>query len=720
MPSFTHDCRALIPAIALLVAVPIATSAATPVAVAATGDHAATTDDGPASGTLMLHGLQATDTVPAVRLGTDMDVTVSGSIARVRVTQAFRNTSNTWMEATYLYPLPQDGAVDGLRMVVGQRVIVGRIETRETAKALYEKAKASGRKAGLVEQQRPNMFTTSVANVGPGETVLIAIEYQAPVTQANGTYSLRLPLVVGPRYTPPHTLITAAAVADANNVTAAPVLTPHAGVSLNPTSITVHLQPGFKAANVISPYHPIIVTGRDDDRTIRLAAGAVPADRDFELDWRSASADPTLGLFREQTAGGDYVMATITPPATLSALPMPPREMVFVIDNSGSMGGASMDEAKASLIHALSTLRPQDHFNIIRFDDTMTQLFEHSVAATPDQVALGKRFAGGLQAAGGTEMLPALQAALKDAAASGGAQALRQIVFLTDGEVSNEQEMMAALGQDGGRSHIFFVGIGSAPNDYLMSRMATIGRGTYTHVGTPGEVAAKMMPLLDILGHPAMRDLSVKVDGGTLDLTPRMLPDIYAGQPLVLAGKTDHLSGTITVSGTIGDRHWERTLDLAEAENSPAVAKLWARRRIDDIEADRTLGKMDDKAADDAVADIGLANGLVTSRTSLVAIDETPVRPAGESLTREDLPINLPAGWSFDTLFGGEARRAALRNADTLAARAAEQAGRLDLPQTATGFVGTIAEGVALLLAGMAGLLLLGRPGLLRRRGERA
>lgn len=705
MPRSAFARHALIPAIALIAAAPLATLAPMP----ATAQDVATQDDGPGTGTLMLRGPKATDAAPAVRLGTDMDVTVSGSIARVRVTQAFRNTSDKWMEATYLYPLPTDGAVDSLKMVVGNRVIVGKIEKRETAKALYEKAKVNGQKASLVEQQRPNMFTNSVANVGPGETVLIAIEYQAPVAQANGTYSLRLPLVVGPRYTPTHTLTSAAAVADADAITSAPVMNPKAGIALNPTSITVHLQPGFKAANVISPYHKVTVTGRDDDRTVRLADGTLPADRDFELDWRSASANPTLGLFRQQTASGDYVMATVTPPADLSQLPTPPREMVFVIDNSGSMGGASMDEAKASLIHALSTLRPQDHFNIIRFDDTMTQLFDHSVTAAPDQVALAKRFANGLEAAGGTEMLPALKAALTDAAASGGTAALRQVIFLTDGEVSNEQEMMAALGADGGKSHVFFVGIGSAPNDYLMSRMASIGRGTYTHVGTPDEVAAKMMPLLDILGHPAMQDLAVKVEGGTLDLTPKMLPDIYAGQPLVLVGRTDHLSGTITVSGDIGGKRWEKTVDLTKAEDSPAVAKLWARRRIDDIEADRTLGKMQGDAADAAITDIGLSNGLVTSQTSLVAIDETPTRPAGEGLTREDLPINLPAGWDFDTLFGGASGKAAMRNADTLAARAAEQARGLDLPQTATGFVGTIAQGLALLIVGLGGLVMLRR-----------
>lgn len=708
----------LIPAAVLALGAPAALAVHAGAALAAdeAGEDAAPgdqSDEGPAAGTLMLRGQGIAQVMPAVRLGTDMEVNVTGQVARVRVTQAFRNTSDKWMEASYLYPLSQDGAVDSLKMVVGQRVIVGRIQPREKARAAYEQAKASGRKAGLVEQQRPNMFSTMVANVGPGETVLIAIEYQAPVAQANGTFSLRLPLVVGPRYTPPHTLNSDAAVADANAVTAAPVLDPKLGAKLsgglNPTSIAVRLAPGFDVANLISRYHRIDVSGPLDDRTVRLADTAVPADRDFVLEWRSAAADPTLGLFAQHTAKGDYVMASVTPPADLSALPTPPREMVFVIDNSGSMGGDSMDEAKASLIHALGTLRPQDHFNVIRFDDTMTRLFEHSVAATPDQVALARRFAGSLEAQGGTEMLPALRAALADAGSGGGSdpEVLRQIVFMTDGEISNEREMMAAIGADGGRSHVFMVGIGSAPNDYLMERMSTIGGGVYTHVGAPGEVAAKMMPLLDVLSHPAVRDLSVRVEGGSLDLTPSRLPDVYAGRPLVLVGRSDHLAGTLTVSGRIGGKLWERRVDLAAALPSPAVEKLWARRRITDIEADRALGKLDDGAADAEVERVGMENGIVTSRTSLVAVDETPSRPDGARLTREELPINLPAGWDFDRLFGQAAQRNA--GGDGSGDLAAMQAQALELPQTATGFLGVIGKGCALLLAGLAGFAVLMR-----------
>lgn len=712
MPHSLSLRRALIPSAMMVLAAPVAV--AVQVSAAAAADESApgeASDEGPATGTLMLHGQGIARSMPAMRLGTDMDVTVTGQTARVRVIQAFRNTSDKWMEASYLYPLPQDGAVDSLKMVVGQRVIVGHIEPREKARATYEAAKASGRKAGLVEQQRPNMFSTMVANVAPGETVLIAIEYQAPVSQANGTFSLRVPLVAGPRYTPPHTLGSVAAVNDANAVTAAPVLDPALGEKLNPTSISVRLAPGFDVANLISRYHRVNITGPLDDRSIRLD-GSVPADRDFELEWRSASADPTLGLFAQHTARGDYVMASVTPPADTSNLPTPPREMVFVIDNSGSMGGNSLDEAKASLLHALDTLRPQDHFNVIRFDDTMTRLFDHSIAATPDQVDLARRFAGSLEAQGGTEMLPALKAALADAATGGGDDPaiLRQIVFLTDGEISNEREMVAAIGTDGGRVHVFMVGIGSAPNDYLMERMATTGGGIYTHIGTPGEVAAKMMPLLDVLSHPAVRNLSVRVEGGSLDLTPSRLPDVYAGRPLTLVGRTDHLAGTLTVSGTIGGKAWERRVDLASALPSPAIEKLWAHSRISDIEADRALGKLDDAQADAQVERIGMENAIVTSRTSLVAVDETPSRPDGGRLMREKLPINLPAGWNFDTLFGRNAIHGA-PSAQGSGDGAATQGTALELPQTATGFLGRVGKGLALLLAGLAGLACL-----LRRR----
>lgn len=696
--------------IALALALLLAVVGGTLLAGRLRAEDAPSDGDAIGSGTLLLSGKGVAESLPAVRLGTDMDVTVSGAIARVRVTQAFRNTSDRWMEATYLYPLPEDGAVDTLKMVVGDRVIVGHIKRRAEAREIYEKARERGQKAGLVEAERPNMFRNSVANVGPGETVLIQIEYQAPVRQVSGEFSLRLPLVVGPRYVPAQATAdnparTEAAVAKDIDEVTAPLAAPALGKGLNPVSITVHLAPGFVPANLISPYHRIAVS--DDGaqtRTIRLADGEVPADRDFELRWRSASADPTLSLFRQSLDGKDYVMAAIVPPARLPQGKAPPREMVFVIDNSGSMGGQSMDAAKESLLHALDTLRPEDRFNVIRFDDTMTQLFDQSVPATPEQVATARRFTEGLEANGGTEMLPALKAALVDATpdeAPNAVQGVRQVVFLTDGDLSNEKDMMAEIAAHGGRSQVFMVGIGSAPNTFLMRRMAEAGRGTYTNIGDGSEVNAKMTALLDRLKAPVARDLKVTVDGAPIDFTPRRLPDLYVGEPLVLLGRGQALSGRLTVSGMIGDKPWSQTVDLSAAVDSPAVARLWANRRVAEIEAARAAGEVEDDQADGQIADLGLAYSLVTSQTSLVAVDETPTRPAGARLTREELPLLLPAGWDFDTLFNGAAAHA---TPPTAGAEAGE-AEAVTLPRTATGYMALVETGGLALLLGVALLL---------------
>jgi len=640
--------------------------------------------------------------VPAVRLGTDIVANVSGQTARVTVTQAFRNTSEEWMEATYLYPLPDNGAVDTLQMVVGDRIFSGKIKPKEEAREIYEEAKANGQKAGLVEQQRPNMFRNSIANVGPGETVLVQIEFQAPIQQIRGDHSLRMPLVVGPRYVAGSakaggSLARAALLAGSSDVlapTADPEMAARAGSGLNPVSITVNLDPGFSAETISSPYHAVNVSGEGETRTVTLKDGAVPANRDFELRWSAGGEVPELGLFRQTHNALDYVMATITPPsAERESAEAPAREMIFVIDNSGSMAGDSMPAARRSLLYALETLRRQDRFNIIRFDDTMDELFVEAVPASDENIAIGKSFTHGLEAEGGTEMLPALQAALSAKASE---SHLRQIVFLTDGSLSNEAEMMREIGQSDGRSRVFMIGIGSAPNTYLMRRMAEAGRGTFTHVGYGDEAEPQMQRLLDRLSKPLATDLFASVSGGNIDFAPRDLPDLYAGEPLVLIGRTKNLQGTLTVSGTIEGKRWSRSIDLTEAGESDVVTKLWARRRIAEVEAERYSGETSYERADASIEELGMDFHLVTSRTSLIAVDETPSRPDGARLVREELPLLLPAGWDFDRLFG--VQLAGLSR--DIPARDGEERQRLELPNTSTGYRLTLALGLALLIAG--------------------
>jgi Ca-activated chloride channel family protein len=603
----------------------------------------------------------------ALRLGIDIDLTVFGPTVRARVTQIFRNPTQDWVEATYVYPLPEGSAVDTLKMVVGDRVVVGDIRERQQARLVYEQARQQGRKAALTEQERPNIFTNSVANIGPGETVLVQIEYQEPVQQSGDEFSLRVPMVVGPRYNPAPVVqsvdfrpngggwatTSSDPVPDRDRISPQ-VLDPAENAPINPTAITVHLQAGFPLGDVRSHHHAVKVESPDaGTRIIRLAEGPVPADRDFELTWKPAAEKaPSVGLFREHVGDADYLLAFVTPPSVGEAEQKPlPREVIFVIDNSGSMGGTSIVQAKASLLYALGRLQPNDRFNVIRFDDTMDVLFDSPIAADAGHLAHAKSFVSALQAAGGTEMVPAMRAALTDTAGDD-TNRVRQVVFLTDGAIGNEQQLFDTITAMRGRSRVFMVGIGSAPNTFLMTRAAELGRGAFTHIGSVEQVEERMRGLFAKLENPAITALSAKFSDAKADITPAAIPDLYRDEPLVLAARLDKLAGSVEIKGRIGDRPWSATLPLANAAEGKGLSKLWARRKITDAEVARTLRQIAPDDADKTILALALEHQLVTRLTSLVAIDKTPSRPEGEALKLTDLPLNLPAGWDFAKLFG--------------------------------------------------------------------
>jgi Ca-activated chloride channel family protein len=619
--------------------------------------------------------------VEAPLLATDVNVEVSGPTARARVTQLFHNPTAGWVEAVYVYPLPDGGAVDTLKMVVGERIIVGDVMERKTAKAIYEQAKAAGQKATLMEQERPNIFTNSVANIGPGESVLVQIEYQEPVHQSGNEFSLRIPLVVAPRYNPAPVVQTVDfhdraqgggnggdngsrsgwgqvaspaddPVPDRDRIEP-PVLDPRLHPAINPVAITVRLNAGFPLGEVKSPHHPVTIeTPANDIRVVRLADKVVPADRDFELTWTpAAAAAPSVGLFREHIDNADYVLAFVTPPALADAVQQPrPRETVFVIDNSGSMGGTSITQAKASLLYALGRLKPADRFNVIRFDHTMDVLFPDTVPADAAHLDRAKAFVSALEAQGGTEMVPAMQAALTDRR-DGDQDFLRQVVFLTDGEIGNEQQLFDTIAAMRGRSRVYMVGIGSAPNSFLMTHAAEIGRGTYTHIGSVDQVDTRMHELIDKLENPIVTGLTATYSDRA-DTTPAVLPDLYRGEPVVIAAKVGSLAGTLTLTGRIGDRPWTVKLPLANAAEGQGISKLWARRKIADAELARTLHQASPEETDKRILALALEHHLVSRLTSLVAVDTTPSRPPGARLARTELPLNLPAGWDFDKVFG--------------------------------------------------------------------
>jgi len=602
----------------------------------------------------------------ASRLGVDVDLTVSGPTVRARVTQIFRNPTQNWVEAVYVYPLPSGGAVDTLKMVIGDRVVVGDIKERQQARIIYEQAKQNGQKAALTEQERPNIFTNSVANIGPGETVLVQIEYQEPVHQSGNEYSLRVPLVVAPRYNPAPIVqsvdfrndgsgwgaTTSDPVPDRDRISPQ-VADPAKTAPVNPTSIAVRLKAGFALGEVKSHHHNVKIESPDSTtRVVTLSDGAVPADRDFELTWKPAAEKaPSVGLFREHVGDADYLLAFVTPPSAEQTTQKPlPREVVFVIDNSGSMGGTSIVQAKASLLYALGRLQPNDRFNVIRFDDTMDVLFPTSVPADAAHVGEATSFVSALQARGGTEMVPAMQAALTDKL--GESSMVRQIVFLTDGAIGNEQQLFETITAMRGRSRIFMVGIGSAPNTYLMTRASELGRGAFTHIGSVEQVEERMRGLFAKLENPAVTGLTAKFSDAKADVTPAIIPDVYRDEPLVLAAKLDKLAGSLEIKGRVGDRPWSVTLPLQNAAEGKGLSKLWAKRKIGDAEVARTLREMTPEDTDKTILALALDHQIVTRLTSLVAVDKTPSRPEGKQLKLSELPINLPAGWDFEKVFG--------------------------------------------------------------------
>jgi Ca-activated chloride channel family protein len=636
--------------------------------------------------------------VEAPRLATDIDITVSGPTSRARVTQIFNNATKNWVEAIYVNPLPDGGAVDTLKMVIGDRIVVGEIKERIEAKVIYEAAKRSGRKATLIEQERPNIFTNSVANIGPDETVVVQIEYQEPVHRSGNTSSLRVPLVVAPRYNPAPVTQTVDLgrggwgktnepandpVPDRARITA-PVLDPRVEPPTNPVAITVHLNAGFPLGDVKSHHRAVKIDAPSDDvRVIRLDNHVTPADRDFELTWTpAAAAAPSVGLFREHVGNADYMLALVTPPLKADAQKEAlPREMVFVIDNSGSMGGTSITQAKASLLFALDRLKPNDRFNVIRFDHTMDVLFADTVAADAGNIARAKAFVSALQASGGTEMVPPMKAALSDRRGPD-SQYLRQVVFLTDGEIGNEQELFDTIAAMRGRSRVFMVGIGSAPNSFLMTRAAEIGRGTFTHIGSVDQVQERMRELIEKLESPIVTGLTASYTGGAMDATPDALPDLYRGEPIVIAAKLGAADGVLEIKGMIGARPWTVTLPVANAAEGTGLSKLWARRKITDAEIARRLGQASAEETDQRILALALEHHLVSRLTSLVAVDATPSRPEGARLARAELPLNLPAGWDFDKVFGSERKGGNTPATQALERRA--DAGNLSAPAKPT------------------------------------
>ena len=596
-------------------------------------------------GTLLLRARGGGE-IAAPLLDTDVTIRVSGPVARVRVVQSFRNPHEAWYEGIYVFPLPENGAVDRLRLRVGGRVVEGEVRERGVAKQVYAQARAAGQRAALLDQERPNIFTTSVANIGPGETVVVEIEYQQVLRFDNGRFSLRFPMVVGPRYVPAGPL----PVADAWRITP-PVMRPGTeGERTNPVAIRVALDAGVPLGAVESAHHRIELRAPSDARReIALAGGTTPANRDFELSWSPRSAAmPQAAWFTEEVDGGHYGLLMVLPPAAPRSARLP-REVIFVLDTSGSMGGASIRQAKEALELALGRLRPEDRFNVIEFNSFAQALFPAARQADPDNLRMAVRWLRGLEARGGTEMARALGLALDGADRP---EHVRQVIFLTDGAVGNEEHLFGLVRARLGGSRLFTIGIGSAPNSHFMTKAAQLGRGTFTYIGRIDEVRARMDELFAKLESPVVKSLQAHwPDGARAEAWPARLPDLYAGEPVVLVARLERLQGDLRLTGEREGGTWEARVPLERNTGGAGLGSVWAREKVGALMDSLREGAAEDEVRA-RVIELASAHRLVTKYTSFVAVDKTPARAPDEALKLAELPTLLPEGWEYAKVFG--------------------------------------------------------------------
>jgi len=615
----------------------------------------------------------------APALDTDVHIQITGMIARVTVKQKFHNDGTDWKEGIYVFPLPENAAVDQLRMHIGERIIEGQIREKQQAKKEYQQAKASGKRTSLVEQERPNIFTTSVANIGPDEDIVIEITYQQVVRYTDEEFSLRFPMVVAPRYIPGKTIIAGfegtgwsvntSQVVDASRITPPVVNTEQEQNPINPVSLKIDLDTGFLLSHIDSPTHQIDIGIPDNTRyVIQLQNKNVPANRDFELVWQAEpEQSPRAALFTEDMDSDVYSLIMLLPPAS-EISPVLHREVIFVIDTSGSMSGPSIMQAKQALNLALTRLKPGDRFNIIQFNSYTDKLFHFPQAISHHALRQARQYVDNLKAQGGTEMASALRAALlkQDNHVNDSNYHVRQVIFLTDGSIGNEDALFSIIQSQLGNSRLFTIGIGSAPNSHFMNRAAKFGRGTYTYIGKLSEVQTKMEALFSKLESPVLTNIHIQwpedcaKNNCVIESWPQNIPDLYLGEPLLISTKSDALPDSLTITGDIAGSKWSTSLKLNGGQKDSGIPVIWARKKVaalmDQMRQNSNQGRQRKGQEVDAlrntIVETALKHHLVSKYTSLIAVDVTPARDREALLKSHAMPVNLPAGWEYKKIFG--------------------------------------------------------------------
>jgi len=598
---------------------------------------------------------------------TTVKAEISGFLSRVVVTQEFQNPFKERIEAVYTFPLPQNAAVDDMTMLVGDRTVRGKILRREEAEAVYEAAKSGGQVASLLNQERPNIFTQSVANIMPGEQIKITISYVETLKYEDGSYEFVFPMVVGPRYNPG----SAAGVSTGNGVSADTDKVPDASRITPPPvpegmrvghdiSLDITLDAGVPIDSLNSKSHDIDTDRDGPGRAhVRLKNGPVIPNKDFVLKFDVAGKSITDALLTHRSQRGGFFTLILQPPERVTVEDVAPKELVFVLDTSGSMNGFPIEKAKETMKLALDSLYPADTFNIITFAGDTHILFPEPVAATADNLKKAQAFLETRSGGGGTEMMKAIKASLDPSDSQGH---VRIVCFMTDGYVGNDMEIISEV-QKHPNARVFAFGIGGSVNRFLLEKMAENGRGEVEFVALNDDGSAAARRFHERVRNPLLTDISVDWNGlPVADVYPARVPDLFSAKPVVLTGRyTSAGRGVIRLKGKMSGREFVREIAVDFPESiaqHDVLAPLWAKLRIDNLMGQDYQGLQQGAMRPElkeAITGLGLEFRLMTQFTSFVAVEEMIVTDGGQP-RRVDVPVEVPEGVNRATTVGQELR----------------------------------------------------------------
>jgi Ca-activated chloride channel homolog len=609
---------------------------------------------------------------------TAVEAEVSGFVSRVRVRQTFFNSLDRKIEALYVFPLPTGAAVDGLVMTVGGRRIVGQIKPRAEARAAYEAAKAAGHVASLLDQERPNVFTQAVANIEPGARAVIELSYVETLRYDDGVFEFVFPMVVGPRYMPGSPTGSRGSgwspdttqVPDASRIS--PPVTPPGTRAGHDVSVTVHVDAGMPLLELRSVLHEVDVAQAGAGRaTITLKNRADIPNRDFILRYRTATDAIGDAFLTHTDARGTFFTLILQPPRTVRPEQAVPKELIFVIDRSGSMSGFPIEKAKETMRLAIGRMNPRDTFNLLSFSGGTGRCFASPVPNTPANRAIALKYLDDLHGSGGTEMMPAIIEAL------GGrhdAERVRIVAFMTDGYVGNDLEIIDAVRKHAGTARVFAFGIGNAVNRFLLDGIAHAGRGAVDYVTLESQADGAVGRFQGRIQAPLLTDITI--DWGSLstaEVYPAHPPDLFSQQPIMIHGRLQGpVDGQIVLRGHTAAGPFARRIRVqspAEPVQHPALASLWARAKVKErLLQDYTAlqrGTFPETVQQEVTA-LGVEFQLVTQFTSFVAVEELTVTVGGKPVTVA-VPVDIPSGVSYEGVFGQQMAFASTRSHPMLA-----------------------------------------------------